>query len=134
MARSSALKSIFVMALVLLLVIPLFSILVPRVNAIDYPHDPRGEITDVDIVWSTCYQGEKQAIYVVVRNPTSTTYPYLVSVSILDPSNNTVYDSHQVGQDMGGHVAGGQSVTWGPWWYTLPHSAPNGTYHVLAGL
>jgi hypothetical protein len=132
--RSSALKSIFVTALVLLLIIPFFGILVPRVNAIDYPHDPRGEITDVDIVWSTCYQGEKQAIYVVFRNPTSTTYPYLVSVSVLDPGNKTVYDSHQVGQDMAGDVAGGQSVTWGPWWYTLPHDAPNGTYHVLAGL
>jgi len=128
------LKSIFVTALILLLVIPLFSILVPRAKASDYPHDPRGEITDVDIVWSTCYQGETQGIYVVFRNPTLTTYPYVVSVTLFDLSNNVVYDSHQVGQDIGGYVNGGQSVTWGPWWCTVPTDAPNGTYHVLARL
>jgi len=128
------LKSIFVMALILLLVIPFFSIIDPGARGSDYPHDPRGEITDVDIVWSTCYQGETQAIYVVFRNPTSTTYPYLVSVYVLDPNNNVVYDSQQVGQDMAGYVYGGQSVTWGPWQYTLSHDAPNGTYHVLACL
>jgi hypothetical protein len=126
-------KRILAVILAIALIVPTF-LVVGKVKAADYPHDPRGEITDVGIVWPTCYQGEKQEIYVEFRNPTSTTYHYLVAVNILDPNGNTVYDSHTVGEDKDQYVSGGQTVFCGTWYYTLPHTAPVGTYHVVAGL
>jgi hypothetical protein len=128
------LKKISALIFMFLLLVQLLSIFVLKAHSADYPHDPRGEITDVDIVWPVCYQGEKQEVYVEFRNPTSTTYHYLVAVNIYDSNNKVVYDSHTVGEDKHGYVDGGRTVAWGPWWYTVPLDAPTGTYHVLAGL
>lgn len=126
-------KRILVAMFVIALIIPTFSILV-KVHAADYPHDPRGEIIDVHIVWPTCYQGETQEITVGFSNPTTTTYHYLVALNIIDSNGNTIYDSHTVSEDKDGYVGPGQTAWFGSWWFTLPRNAPTGTYHVLAGL
>lgn len=92
-----------------------------------------GEIIDIRFD-AYYYRGDTIEIYVDVHNPTSSQLHYLVAVNIIDPDGVTVYDSHQVGQDIDKYVAGGLYVAFGPYRYTLPSNAKTGTYHVLAGL
>lgn len=132
--KGNMLKKILSLMLAFLLAIPTFSVFVPRAHAPDYPHDPRGEITDVVIVWPTCYQGETQEIYVEFQNPTATTYHYLVVVNIYNSSDNVVYDSDLEGENIDGYINGGDTVSWGPWEYTIKPEDGVGTWHILAGL
>jgi len=132
-------KKIWSIAMIFLVVLFTFTVCLPKVLAADYPHDPRGEITNIVIYPSLpSYQGETPLIYVEFRNPTSTTYHYLVAVNIFDPVHpypeDPIYDSHVEGEDIDGYVSGGETVSWGPWEYTIPYDAAVGTWHILAGL
>jgi hypothetical protein len=100
---------------------------------INVEQSAQGEVIDIRFD-AYYYRGDAVEIYVDVHNPTSSQLHYLVAVNIIDPNGVTVYDSHQLGQDIDKYVSGGVYVAFGPYRYTLPSNAKTGVYHVLAGL